>query len=55
MVDKTQKIADAIHKELKILAANESKTLQEVTEELLREGLKSKGVEVAESVENKRK
>lgn len=38
MGDKTQKISEALHRKLKILASEEGKTLQEITEEVIKDG-----------------
>lgn len=38
MGDKTQKISEELHRKLKLLAAQEGKTLQEITEEVIRDG-----------------
>ncbi len=38
MADKTQKIAEELHRKLKLLAIEEGKTLQEITEEVIRDG-----------------
>lgn len=43
MITKTQKIADELHRTLKKIAAEEGRTLQEVTEELLRYGIEQRG------------
>lgn len=43
---KTQKIAEELHKVLKRLALEEDKTLQEITEELITDGLKDRGIEL---------
>lgn len=39
MQDKTQKIAERLHKILKMQAIREGKTLQQITEEILTDGL----------------
>jgi hypothetical protein len=43
MPDKTQKIKDRLHKLLKRIALDEEKTLQQVTEEILENGIKKRG------------
>jgi len=45
MKDKTQKIASDLHRLLKLYAAKEGRSLQDVTEEILRNGLQSRGVD----------
>lgn len=42
MNDKTQKISEQSHRELKVLAAKEGKSLQEITEEVIKIGIKDK-------------
>lgn len=43
-MNKSQKIRDEIHKALKKLAAEEGRSLQDVTEELLEHGLQERGI-----------
>ena len=39
MSNKTQKVRDEIHRRLKLLAAQEGRSLQDITEELLEDAL----------------
>lgn len=48
MNDKTQKVSEELHLELKILAAKEGVSLQEITEEVIKKGLKIKTEEAQE-------
>lgn len=45
MPDKTQKISAELHRKLKLLAIEEGKTLQEITEEVLKDGFKARNSE----------
>ena len=45
MPGKTQKISEELHRKLKMLAIQEGKTLQEVTEEVIKDGFKARNSE----------
>lgn len=50
MSDKTQKIAAELHRLLKMQALKEGKTLQELTEEILRDGMEERSPENAKEL-----
>lgn len=54
MADKTQKIAEKLHRILKMEAVKEGRTLQELTEEILWHGLEERSTENTEKSQDKR-
>ena len=53
MSGKTQKINSELHKKLKLLALHEGKTLQQLTEEIIRDAIKERDNEGNQGITKK--